>query len=205
MKKFKLLEMQFLFIGIPLFLLIEVVPIYIKISTVFILFAACLLCLKKNDGFEFSFPFKKYARQVLKLFVPFVVGTTLFIYFYRPELFFIVPRKNLIVWLGICFGYSVFSVYPQELIYRTFFYARYKELFSNERLMIVMNAFYFGFCHIIFKNELVLVLTFLGGIIFSLRYLKSNSTLLISFEHALYGVWLFTIGMGQMLAFPMPN
>jgi hypothetical protein len=29
--------------------------------------------------------------------------------------------------------------------------------------------------------------------------------MLTSIEHAIYGNWLFTIGMGEMLAFPMPG
>lgn len=48
--------------------------------------------------------------------------------------------------------------------------------------------------------------TFLiGGILFVITYTKSKSILLTSAEHAIYGNWLFTIGMGEMLAFPMPS
>jgi hypothetical protein len=53
-----------------------------------------------------------------------------------------------------------------------------------------------------FKNTLVLFLTFLGGVLFALTYNKTRSTLLVSIEHAIYGSWLFTVGMGNMLGFP---
>jgi membrane protease YdiL (CAAX protease family) len=56
--------------------------------------------------------------------------------------------------------------------------------------------------HLFFKNTLVIVLTFLGGILFAITYHKTNSTLLVSIEHAIYGCWLFTVGMGSMLGFP---
>jgi membrane protease YdiL (CAAX protease family) len=52
------------------------------------------------------------------------------------------------------------------------------------------------------KNSLVMLLTFLGGILFAITFHKTRSTLLVSIEHAIYGIWLFTVGMGEMLAFP---
>jgi membrane protease YdiL (CAAX protease family) len=60
----------------------------------------------------------------------------------------------------------------------------------------------FSLGHIFFKNALVMVLTFLGGILFALTFNKTKSTLLVSIEHAIYGSWLFTVGMGSMLGFP---
>jgi membrane protease YdiL (CAAX protease family) len=48
----------------------------------------------------------------------------------------------------------------------------------------------------------VLAFTFIGGILFAYTYQKTKSTLLVSIEHAIYGCWLFTVGMGTMLGFP---
>jgi membrane protease YdiL (CAAX protease family) len=98
--------------------------------------------------------------------------------------------------------YTFFSVYPQELIYRTFFFQRYQSLLKNESLFILINAVVFSLAHIFFKNTLVLFSTFIGGIIFAYTYKKTKSTLLVSIEHAIYGCWLFTVGMGNMLGFP---
>lgn len=60
----------------------------------------------------------------------------------------------------------------------------------------------FSLGHIFFRNTLVLVLTFFGGLLFAITYSKTKSTLLVSIEHAIYGSWLFTVGMGDMLGFP---
>jgi membrane protease YdiL (CAAX protease family) len=65
-----------------------------------------------------------------------------------------------------------------------------------------VNAIVFSLAHIFFKNTLVLVLTFIGGLLFAYTFVKTKSTTLVSIEHALYGNWLFTVGMGEMLAFP---
>ena len=68
--------------------------------------------------------------------------------------------------------------------------------------MIVVNAFVFSLAHIFLKNILVLFLTFIGVIAFALTYYTSKSTTLVCIEHALYGFWLFTVGLGEILAFP---
>nr|WP_284041157.1 CPBP family intramembrane glutamic endopeptidase [Jejuia spongiicola] len=100
------------------------------------------------------------------------------------------------------FFYSFFSVYPQELIYRTFYFKRYHDIFKNKYLFIFINAIVFSLGHIFFKNSLVLALTFLGGLLFAFTFYKTKSTLMVSIEHAIYGCWLFTVGMGSMLGFP---
>ena len=66
----------------------------------------------------------------------------------------------------------------------------------------MVNAALFSLAHIFFKNTLVMILTFIGGILFALTFKKTKSTLLVSIEHAIYGSWLFTVGMGEMLGFP---
>jgi membrane protease YdiL (CAAX protease family) len=65
-----------------------------------------------------------------------------------------------------------------------------------------MNAIFFSLGHLFFKNTLVIVLTFLGGLLFAFTFNKTKSTLLVSIEHAIYGCWLFSVGMGSMLGFP---
>lgn len=65
-----------------------------------------------------------------------------------------------------------------------------------------LNAIVFSLGHIFFKNSLVIILTFLGGILFAITFNKTKSTLLVSIEHVIYGCWLFTVGMGAMLGFP---
>tara|TARA_R110000787_G_scaffold59922_9_gene135862 strand:+ start:1886 stop:2266 length:381 start_codon:yes stop_codon:yes gene_type:complete len=117
------------------------------------------------------------------------------------KLFCVVLNKPLL-WLAILGVYTILSVWPQEIIYRTFFFSRYEALFQNKKLLIFVNAILFSLAHLFFKNTLVIVLTFIGGLLFAYTYYKTKSTLLASIEHAIYGNWLFTVGMGEMLAFP---
>lgn len=120
----------------------------------------------------------------------------------NKEALFNVLLQKPKLWIIILFVYSFFSVYPQELLYRTFFFKRYKGLFKNEALFLFVNAILFSLAHLFFKNSLVIVLTFLGGLLFVCTFNKTKSTLLTSIEHAIYGSWLFTVGMGGMLGFP---
>jgi membrane protease YdiL (CAAX protease family) len=135
-------------------------------------------------------------------FLIIAIFTATFVYFTTRESLFTVAFNKPILWILILFFYSLFSVYPQELLYRTFFFDRYKNLFKNELLFIIINAFLFSLAHLFFKNGLVLIITFIGGIIFAFTYKKTQSTVLVSIEHAIYGCWLFTVGMGEILGFP---
>ena len=131
-----------------------------------------------------------------------VVVSSAFVYFLYPDLLFKVPTSKPLLWLGILLVYSILSVYPQELLYRSFFFKRYRGLFESKNMLIFINAILFSLAHLFFGNLLVLLLTFIGGLVFAFTYYRTNSMLLVSIEHALYGCWLFTIGMGDMLGFP---
>lgn len=119
----------------------------------------------------------------------------------KSELFRVFYEKPKL-WVVILFAYAMFSVYPQEIIYRTLYFQRYAPLIKSKSLLIFINAIVFSLAHIFYRNPLVMLITFLGGILFALTYDKTRSTLLVSIEHAIYGCWLFTVGMGHMLGFP---
>jgi len=94
------------------------------------------------------------------------------------------------------------SVIPQELIYRGFFYNRYQSLFSNKQLFSILNVVCFSWCHLFLLNVWVMIITVLGGILFVYTYEKEKNILWTIVEHSLYGNLVFTLGLGQMLAFP---
>lgn len=116
---------------------------------------------------------------------------------FAPQLEWNFVRRQPAFWALVMALYPVLSVYPQGLVYRAFFFARYAPLFPGRWTMIVASAAAFAFMHIIFRNGLAVALTFAGGLLFAARYAETNSLATSSFEHALYGCWLFTIGLGQ--------
>lgn len=93
--------------------------------------------------------------------------------------------------------YPFLSAFPQEVIYRKFFYHRYGNLVKNKKIILVLNILLFSFAHIYFKNVIVLIGTILGGYIFNLTYLKRRSLLAVSIEHSFYGLVLLSSGLSD--------
>jgi membrane protease YdiL (CAAX protease family) len=107
------------------------------------------------------------------------------------------PKKHFWMWILVILTYPVISVYPQEIIYRLFIFRRYNEFFVNPVTFILISSIAFAYMHIIFGNYVAPILTFIGGIIFSITFYDSGSIIMSSFEHALWGDLLFTIGLGN--------
>jgi hypothetical protein len=54
-----------------------------------------------------------------------------------------------------------------------------------------------GFVHIALGNWISVVLSTIGGFLFALTYQQSESLILACIEHAIFGNFIFTIGLGQ--------
>lgn len=114
-----------------------------------------------------------------------------------PDRLWSLPRHNPRLWAMIMLGYPLASVYPQEVIFRAFFFRRYATLFRTPTAMIAASAAAFAFVHIIFGNWIAIAMTAVGGLLFSITYTRSRSVLAASVEHALYGCLVFTVGIGS--------
>jgi len=202
---YKYIELFVLFVFIPISFLFDYAP-WVKIFIGFIGLVYVIFVLLKVEKQKIriaqNINWVLFFKTTLGKFFVIIIFTTLFVWLTNKELLFYVLLNKPKLWVFILFVYSFFSVYPQELIFRTFFFKRYEVLFNNSAILVFVNAFLFALAHVLFKNTLVLVLTFLGGLIFAFSYYKMQSTLLVSIEHAIYGSWLFTVGMGSILGFP---
>jgi membrane protease YdiL (CAAX protease family) len=139
---------------------------------------------------------KKNYKSMLKLFIVVAVVMIALVYFFIPGHLFSLIKEDTLVWILIMILYPLISVYPQELLYRTFFFHRYKILFNKKWQIITVNALLFGYMHIIFQNWVAVGLTVAGGFLFASIYERTRSTLLVSVAHALYGELIFTVGLG---------
>ncbi|MBX2828999.1 MAG: CPBP family intramembrane metalloprotease [Flavobacteriaceae bacterium] len=203
--RYLLLEFFIIFIAIPVSFALPYSP-WIKGPIGLLGFAYIVYVLFRVEKIKFrikqGIEWRAFWKRTLTIFAVIALVTSAFVYFSEPNDLFYVPRTNIGLYVVILFIYTFLSVWQQEIIYRTFFFERYEDLFKNKYLFIFVNAIVFSLAHIFFRNTLVLFLTFVGGILFAWTYFKFRSTTLVSIEHALYGNWLFTVGMGQMLAFP---
>ena len=203
--RYKFLELLIIFVLIPISYAFDYAPIlklvigvlgFTYITYVLFKIEKIKVRIEKNSNW------RAFWKSTSIKFLGIAIVTCFFVWFTDKESLFAVLLNKPKLWVLILLFYSLFSVYPQELLYRTFFFKRYKTLFKNEYVFIFINALLFSLAHLFFKNTLVLLLTFIGGILFAFTFKKTKSTLLVSIEHSIYGCWLFTVGMGGMLGFP---
>jgi len=119
-----------------------------------------------------------------------------------PKQLFLPIRINPQQFIIICGIYTLASVVPQSFIYRYFFYHIYKQIFPNDSVFLFVNGLLFSLAHLFFYNGLVLLMTLIGGWIFCHTYLRTRSLGFSIFEHALYGCWIYAVGLGDILGFP---
>ena len=137
------------------------------------------------------------AAQILIAFALVALMVAAGVYFLAPQRLFNFVRRAPAFWAIVMCLYPALSVYPQGIIYRAFFFERYRSLFPNSLALIVASAVAFSFAHIIFRNPIAISFTLVGGLLFAWRYAATGSLFTSSFEHALYGCWMFTIGLGE--------
>lgn len=194
------IEFGILFVLLPVGFLFSPVRIP-KIPALLLMTLLCLVLLLREKGFSrkelwHREPLKGYTTTLLFRVV--LVGPALLLiaWLISPETLFIFPRTRPALWALVMVLYPILSAYPQELIYRAFFFHRYRSLFKTESRMIWAGTLAFAFLHIIFKNPLAVILTIPGGYLLSTTYSKTRSLFVTSLEHAIYGDLVFTVGLG---------
>jgi membrane protease YdiL (CAAX protease family) len=99
--------------------------------------------------------------------------------------------------------YPFLSAWPQEFIYRKFYFRRYEPIFKSEKALIISSTLTFGFLHIMYDNPVSVILSLFGGLIFSLSYNKTRKLFFPWIEHSLYGQMIFTVGLGRFFYEPV--
>ncbi len=202
----KLVEIVLLFIISPLVLYasfpILFKVLYLLLGVIYIILISIFIekfsrvKIDKNQKLNFL-------KTISFRFLIIALLTTLVLYSQDKDVLFNVMLKKPGLWLKFSGIYILFSVIPQEFIYRTFFVKRYQTLIKSKTLFILINSVLFSFAHIWFQSWIVLLFTFIGSLLFTNTYLQTKSTLLIILEHSLYGVWLYTVGYGALFMFPV--
>jgi hypothetical protein len=199
------LELLVLFVGLPLGYRFSPVPIP-ALPVLWLVAGYALWRLLRDKSFDRNrlwnpTPLAGSLGAILLIFAAAATVLWLGTHWLAPQLEWSLVRQHPRLWAIVMVLYPVLSVYPQGILYRAFFLHRYSPLFldspAGKWTLIVASAAAFGFLHIIFRNSLAMALTFCGGILFAWRDAETNSLLTSSVEHALYGCWLFTVGLGQ--------
>jgi membrane protease YdiL (CAAX protease family) len=194
------LEYVVLTAGLPLAYLSGWVPLS-PIPALWLVTGVCLLVLARSRDFEWRslWNAERLGRRFLLAAVPLVLTAPLLLLItslVAPDRWFFLVRQRPGILAMLLILYPVLSVYPQGIVYRTFVFHRYRGIFRSPWARILASAFAFSTVHVIFQNWIAPVLTLVGGVIFGWTYERTRSSLVASLQHALFGCFLFTIGLG---------
>ena len=197
-KVYMVLEFLIFYVFFP-FLANRFLDGWYKIIPLFIIAIFFLALLLKDPDFDKK-NLTRFEKSYLgKSFRRMLVITVLLVWFtwwIFPYLFLDYPVENFDSYIITFFLYPVASVFPQEIIYRVYYFHRYEQIVPEKYLLMLSNAFIFGLTHLIYGNWVAPVATFLAGWIFIYNYYQTRSLLNVSLEHYYYGLIMFTVGFG---------
>ncbi len=197
-------ELVVLFVILPLLYYFDWIP-GPKSVPLLLAFAYCFVILLLDKSFDrrqlnakrfrgFGFIIKRFGFTAILL--------TAYLFIFEPENFLLIPKTNPWLWVAIMVFYPLWSALPQELIFRAFYFHRYRHIIPNLNVLMILNALLFAYMHIIFNNWIALVGGFIVGLFWAQTYLRTKSLLTVSAEHAVYGNFIYTIGLGHYFYVP---
>lgn len=172
---------------------------WLKIIPLLLIAAFFFVLLRMDSGFDqkvFLRLDKDHLRKSVGRVIFITVLLVWFTWWIFPDLLLYYPREDFEDYLITFILYPFASVIPQELVYRVYFFHRYRNIVPEKYLLMLSNAVIFGLTHWIYGNWVAPIATFLVSWIFIFNYLKSKSLLNVSLEHYFYGLVMFTIGFG---------
>ena len=196
------LELAILFVVLPTAHYLDAIPLPL-IPVLLIGTGYCAFVILRDPTFPKQDLWRSvrdvgFVRASLLLFASSALLLGLCVWLFEPEWLFRLVRNRPEIWLLVLILYPILSVYPQELVYRAFIFHRYRRIVPGEWGLVALSAVTFSFMHVVYDNWIALLLTLIGGVLFARTYQKTRSLLWVSVEHALYGLFIFTIGLGHL-------
>ena len=136
-----------------------------------------------------------HVRRGLLLGVCAAAALFAFAALWNPERFLHLPRERPTLMLVILVAYPLVSAAPQEFLYRSFFFERYRALVPGRAAFVAWNAASFAFLHAMYDHPLTLALTLIGGFVFALDFERRRSFVAVWLVHSLAGLAVFASGL----------
>ncbi len=205
-------ELVVLYLGVPALLWLEVIPLrwFWGVIGAAAAYACAVLAFDRSFRWRTLWRWPAARPQLRRIFFLWAIGLVVMVAFTlgvdwhlipldtrQPHpLFFTLPLYNPLFWCAIMVLYPIFSVLPQEFVYRVFFFHRYERMLGSRWLTILFSALLFGWAHILFQNWIAVSLSAVLGLLLAITFARSRSGAAAWLEHALYGDAAFTIGLG---------
>ena len=188
-KKQKLIEIFF----ITFFFFIFIILFQLQSFVIVILLVASLtisLCFK-NDIIKIILPKKK--QFLYFIFFDILLVISMIKLFGDEFLLSNLDLKKYYFTSVLLLFYLLFSVIPQEIIFRFLFFYKYKDYFNKFEILL-LNSLVFSFCHLIYFDIYILLFSFFGNLLFTFNYMQNKSLLVVIVEHFLLGQTLIILG-----------
>ena len=190
---YKLIELIIITLLIPLIIVFLNLQIYVILFLIVTCFFICLfkkedlkkILLSKNEN-----DYKKLIFRDLSLFMFLILFLDLL---GEVKLIFF-DLKNFHYLILLSLIYLIFSVIPQEIIFRYYFFTRYENVFKNKYILIITNSLIFSIFHVIYLDIKIIFITFIGSILLSSNYVQSKSLILVILQHFFFAQILLTLG-----------
>ena len=101
------------------------------------------------------------------------------------------PNESIFFYLF----YIFISCPIQEFLYRGIFGYFEKNLIKNKFIIIILSSFCYSFVHIIYKDLITCLLTFIFGFILYLLYKKDYNLFGVSITHIMLGILTIYLGI----------
>lgn len=197
-------EFLALFVGVPILMAVFFEDIQRNralFPTILAFAGVALVLLSRTPGWRLRDLLRGPVLAEWRIILGFsIVGAAVcvaFVMAINPHSFLNIPLQRPGLWLIIMVFYPLLSALPQEIIFRTLFFERYRVLFPGMVLPIIANGAIFGFGHLFYDNWITITLTACGGMVMGWAYMRNRSTLLAWVLHSLAGQMVFTSGLGQ--------
>ena len=188
-KKQKLIEIFLITFFFCIFIILFQLQSFV---IVILLVASLTISLRfKNDIIEIILPKKKHFLYFI-FFDIFLILSMIKLF---GDDFFLndVDLKKYYLTSVLLLFYLLFSVIPQEIIFRFLFFYKYKDYFNKFEILL-LNSLVFSFCHLIYFDIYILLFSFFGNLLFTFNYMKNKSLLVVIIEHFLLGQTLIILG-----------
>jgi membrane protease YdiL (CAAX protease family) len=113
-----------------------------------------------------------------------------------PDRILALPLRQPGIWLAGLLLYPLLSAFPQEVLYRAFFFRRYAIIFTEPSSMVAASGVAFAMLHLVYPNLVAPLLSLPAGLILAWRYQRGDGMGPAWLEHSLYGLLLFSLGLG---------
>jgi hypothetical protein len=127
-----------------------------------------------------------------------VIISAIVMWFLQRENLFILINERPRIMIIIILFYPWVSALPQELLFRSLYFERYKSILPQSLgWAMTLNAAIFSFAHLMYWSWIVAVITFLGGLSFARSYMQHKNFPEAFLNHSIAGIILFAFGMGS--------